>query len=174
MATIYTSGKIDAVISILETIEDKSTLLPEQITKIKLLINLHDTPPNITANMLFDAWKMADLRPEFHDVLEHRNGWVFTFNRFRNGISKEEYHRKDARISMNIYIAKHILENKYDTPDEIELVYKKFDNKFISNSSFWDYSKLKYIDFDDCYIQDLEPFLKWCDYHKAEELLDLL
>ena len=177
----YTIGKLDAIIAILESIDDRTNLPPEKITKIKLLINQPEPKTSITPSMIFDAWKMADLRPKFHDVITHNNGWVFSLNRFRNGISPEEDILKDGRISMNIYIARYILENKYNTldhfnsinNDKIDMAYFNFDHKFRSSGPFWKYSKLKFIDFDDCNIQDLQPFLEWCDNHKAEELLYL-
>jgi hypothetical protein len=34
--------------------------------------------------------------------------------------------------------------------------------------------ELKFIDFDDCDIRDLQPFLEWCDNHNAEELLQFI
>ena len=180
-------GKLDAVITILKTIKNID-MHYKQSTKIEEIKRLLDkdisenTSENtfknifsITTRMLFDSWKLGDLRKGFHDNVNHFNGWIFVLNRFRTGISSEDYHNKDGRISMMIYISKRILENKYPNMIMIEIADKSraFDRLFSLGSKFWIYSKLKFIDFDDCCISELKPFLEWCDLHNAEEILDL-
>lgn len=187
MQYLQDEGKLDAVITILKTIKNID-MHYKQSTKIEEIKRLLDkdisentsenTSKNIfsiTTRMLFDSWKLGDLRKGVHDNVNHFNGWIFVLNRFRNGISPEDYHNKDGRISMMIYISKRILENKYPNMTMIEIADKSraFDRLFSLSSKFWIYSKLKFIDFDDCRISELKPFLEWCDLHKAEEFLDL-
>jgi hypothetical protein len=168
-------GKFDAIISILETMDSIESCHLDKINKIKTLICIPEIQTTITTKMLFDAWKMKIFVKEFHDPVHHVNGWIFIINRFRNDISQEEYRNKDGRVSINIYISKDILEgindDRFRTQEQITKEYFEFDKNFGSGKPFWKYSKLKFIDFDDCYISDLQPFLEWCDNHKAIELL---
>ena len=162
-------AKLDTVITILKTIDNFDNIRIKQspkMTELKSIITTPEKNTTITTRMLFDAWKMADLRSGFHDPVHHINGFIFVFNRFRNGISPEDYINKDGRISMSIHIPKDILE--------ITDINMRFDRIFGSNKPFWQYSKLKFIDFDDCRIKNLQPFLEWCDNHNAEELLQFI
>ena len=178
-------AKLDAVITILKSIDNIDNIdniRIEQSPKMKELKSIITTPEKnttITTRMLFDAWKMADFRAGFHDPVHHVNGFIFAFNRFRVGISHEDYINKTGRVSMFIYISKDILEsirndNKHMTQKEITDTNRRCDRIFGSTKPFWQYSKLKFIDFDDCWIHNLQPFLEWCDNHKAEELLQFI
>jgi len=183
MQYLQDEGKLDAVITILKTIKniDMHYKQSTKIEEIKRLLdkdiseNISKNIFSITTRMLFDSWKLGDLRKGFHDNVNHFNGWIFVLNRFRNGISPEDYHNKDGRVSMMIYISKRILENKYPNMTMIEIADKSraFDRLFVLCSKFWIYSKLKFIDFDDCRISELKPFLEWCDLHSAGEILEL-
>jgi hypothetical protein len=101
-------AKLDTIITILKTIGNIDNICIKQSLKMTELRNIiyRDLKQTITTRMLFDAWKMADLRKGFHDPVHHVNGYIFVFNRFRNGISPEDYINKDERISMSIHISK--------------------------------------------------------------------
>ncbi len=171
-------AKLDAIITILKTIDNINYRQSPKMNELKSIITTPEKNTTITTRMIFDAWKMADLRKGFHDPVHHVNGFIFAFGRFRDGISPEDYINKTGRVSMSIKFSKDILESirndyKY-IPEEIIYTNVRCDHIFMYSKPFWEYSKLKFIDFDDCDIRDLQPFLEWCDNHNAEELLQFI
>ena len=116
---------------------------------------------NITPNNLYDIWKNEINIRIVRIPIKHKNGWLFQLGKFRDDNYPAE---KNGRVRMHVKI----------DPEYNKLNSNQIPNfNLYSDSPFWKYSGLDYIDFDDCYIQSLQQFLNWCDHHYPDELMNL-
>lgn len=111
----------------------------------------------MTPEKLYDAWIQSKC---CHSVTNER-GWVFELGKFRD----------DKYVRMFIKFDKDTV--KKDTGAYITTDPQMFDSYFYRGKPFWCYSKLDFIDFDDCHIDSLSEFLNWCAFHSPIEVLEL-
>lgn len=120
---------------------------------------------NITPNNLYDIWKNEINIRIIRIPIKHKNGWLFQLGKFRDDNYPD---KKNGRVRMNI-----LIDPEYNN-QMADLILNLIPNfNLYKDSPFWKYSGLDYIDFDDCWIQSLQPFLTWCDHHNPDELIHL-
>ena len=105
---------------------------------------------HITVEMLKMIWAKNMGKPieEYKDnnvSLIHPNGWIFTLGKFRTIPTKDWYH-----VRMHVYYRD--IENKLKS-------FGQFDTLFFG------------ISLDDCFLDELTPFLVWCDNHSVDEFI---
>lgn len=110
-----------------------------------------DSDLSITVDMLKSVWGKNMDKPleEYKDnkvKLIHPNGWYFSLGKFRT-IPTPNYYRVRMHIQYKISVG-----NK----EEFRCFYS-FASMFFG------------LDLDDCWLDDLEPLLRWCEKYKAED-----
>ena len=190
------NAKLDKVIEILESMENYHPEFVDYYKRYRIIELINREVSSITTNSLFLRFYLktfhsiansavAATNPFGNIYLEHKNGWIFTLHKFLATPTNNDIFHRNGHISMSVSLSEKILLSRcninidinidgMEKQKQLEIQSYSFADKINKDGIFWKYSKLDYIDFDNCYTLELKHFLIWCDKHRSEEILDLV